>query len=162
MKTFTYPIICIALFLCSCKNNSFLTQRYTNFDHGTRKSTVAKIESHKQAPHVAKPTADQTTVETEVSLADKGAENRDVLESPVNENAGSSETDLSSKTFTNNAHKTFIDDVKLSSERVLKNAYKNATVAKRGLIFGIINLALFIVICVLVVAGIVFLLTVLL
>ncbi|HEY1040850.1 MAG TPA: hypothetical protein VGF30_15650 [Bacteroidia bacterium] len=159
MKTFTYLIICIALFLCSCKNNSFLTQRYTNFDHASRKSSVSKVETRKQ-PVYEVITTPAPIPGTKIVSVDKGIEQPVDLERPARENMHN--PGLASKTFISNEHKTFIGDVRLSSERALKSAYEKATATKRGLIFGIINLALFIVICVLVVAGIVFLLTVLL
>jgi hypothetical protein len=58
MKTIIYLPLIALIFLCGCKSNSFMTQRYTNFGHAGHKNTIAK-------KHIVKPerSLDETTKE---------------------------------------------------------------------------------------------------
>ncbi len=42
MKTIIYLPLIALIVLCSCKSNSFMKQRYTNFAHASTKNTISK------------------------------------------------------------------------------------------------------------------------
>lgn len=150
MKTFTYFIAFIAILITSCKNHSFLSQRYTHFKNksGSHNYTVRDSRTAKH-PAVVKNESTKTIEET----------NAEVVVNSENELAPESGI---SKAFNSNKKASTVSGVTEKIKTTVKKIshttiQKKQQAQKRGLIFGLINLALFIVICVIFVAGVIFL-----
>jgi hypothetical protein len=162
MKNFMYLSILAVLFLCGCKSNSFTTQRYTHFDNNTSKGSLKKPATQDEKPaaaYVASAAGPHSLYISDVF---------DTYTKPVEEAAAEKENAKQHSVFTGASKNSSgfhsisagfpVKVFKSSAQRVIKAGMKQqAKAARHGLIFGIINLALFIVLCVIFVAGVIFL-----
>lgn len=80
MKNFVSPCFIVLLFLCSCKSNSFLTQRYTNYGHSSHKHTkntvvtTKAVKKSENASTVAVQPVSELLAEFETPVATSAAE----------------------------------------------------------------------------------------
>jgi hypothetical protein len=153
MKSIIYLSIVAVVFLCSCKGNSFLNQRYTHFAHGP-----AKKQQHELAVQQARESASRPVTQQLISTGENlGTEaSQPAMAVPsiqIPENGKGVRTGPLQK-------------VKQALEHPIKGAKAKfqekktdmaASQSHRGLISGLIGLILYIVLSAVVIAAIIIL-----
>ncbi|MCD6068105.1 MAG: hypothetical protein K0S33_2931 [Bacteroidetes bacterium] len=166
MKNYIYLTILAVAFLCSCKSNSFLSQRYTHFGHSSKKSEQQKpavTEPKEQVSIAAAPAKTEIAKETPKPAEELASEKENTAHNKsANAKADENETSTTNGLRAEQKSKSLPGIVIHSSQRLLKAAQDQQRAAsQRGLLFGVINFLFSIIILVVVVALIVWLVLVL-
>src|SRR6218665_1304587 len=153
MKNIIYLSIVAVVFLCSCKGNSFLNQRYTHFAHSKDKQQH-KIMAQPGRETVSQTVAQQIVPAGESMLASaepKAAETTQAVQMTAGNN-------LAKATPLQKVKQALENPVKAAKAKTLfksKKADASDAQSHKGLISGLIGLILYIVVSAVVIAAII-------
>ena len=149
MKNIIYLSLIASVLLCSCKGSSYMKQRYTHYGHGAKK-TVELVAVMKSDVKVGK-----NELASQVAMVPENDP------SPLASANVTDKQNVTKQTVSNLSHRVQLPKVKDLSRLVTSPSVhvakanmekQNASQAHRGLIFGLIDLALFIIIVAVIVA----------
>jgi flagellar basal body-associated protein FliL len=154
MKSIIYLSIVTVILLCSCKGNSFLSQRYTHFAQGN-----AKKQHHEPAIQESRKSASQAVAQQLISAAGNLQETpQQAMVSPaVQIPKASSLVKINTLQKVKQALENPIKAAKARAMFQEKKADAGAIQSHRGLISGLIGLILYIVLSAVVIAAIIIL-----
>lgn len=155
MKNSIYLLIVAVVFLCSCKGNSYMKQRYTHFGHGPKKSVNHDVATRHTSPAEVQQAAPSVAVEESAAPTSVVVETSSApTEQVATPKEGSRSISLKQ------AKQLVTGAVKNAASKASFNKKKDASDAlqsHRGLLSGLIGLILYIVISAVVIAAIIIL-----
>ena len=151
MKNIIYLSLITAVVLCSCKGNSYMKQRYTHYSHGSKKASQEAV-AVKASP---KTTMNEMTA-AEIVPQENSQQPLASVDNRVTERSVAKQASSKTNSFQLPKIKDISRMVTLPSQKLTKNSTdkQNAAKAHKGLIFGLIDLALFIIIVAVIIAAI--------
>lgn len=156
MKNFIYLLAIITVLFSSCRNGSFLAQRYTHFNHSSVDKHAVHVQAKQRAASVSAITpAPAPENEPVVKTA---AESVVPMPAVAANPTASAEKASGKKLLPVAQLKKLTGTVKVTAKKAIKSVKERKSSSHRGLIFGVINMALFIVLVVLVAAAVLYLL----
>ena len=156
MKTSIYLFfIAAVVFLCSCKGNAYMKQRYTHFGHGAGKKSTEAVAAHRKAAPVQQPVAEivmnaQAPVQSAAQVEAPTAPTEQVA--APKESAGPVSLKKAKQTISG-----AIKNTAATAGFTKKKDASDASASHRGLLSGLVGLVLYIVISAVVIAAIIIL-----
>jgi hypothetical protein len=156
MKKIICLMIITAALLCSCRNSSFLTQRYTHYQHSAIAGEKQNVSCHTQNHTFAASSVNVTAGRENVILTDQ-AEKDFVTGSVSNYGTVTTKETANRKITPVKLLKKLAVHAKLAVKKNITTVKERKSGSRRGLVFGVIHLALFIALLVLLAAAVFYL-----